>query len=477
MHRDISLSFHGVGYKDLREYLKMLEKARLLKRVDAEVDLKHEIGAICARSLDRRGPALLFDNVKDYPGMPIVSNIISTTEQLAIAFGTNADENEIYGKIVWGMENRMPSLVVPIGPCKEEIYKGDKVDLYKFPTPYWHELDGGQYIGTTAGCVTRHPETGIYNMGTYRCMVKDKKTLSLAGGTRGGRVESGGDHVLMNDARGLATPIAVVLGMDPLLTLASGTSVPPDEKGYGEYEAAGAWRRKPTELVRCETSDLLISAHAEVVIEGEVMPGVRTTEGPHGESTGFYGENKAAFVVQVNCITQRKNPIIYGLICRLIEDYPRSLLRSGSLQSLIIKKSRLKSIRQVYFPEVGRYGMLVVSADIRDADEPRRVMNAVWEHTEFRWVIVVDEDCDVRNWNDVIWRVCSASAPGRDIVTGKEHLRTDRDQTEMELDPPSCGMGIDATMRCKETKFPPINQVSKELVSKVAARWKEYGLP
>lgn len=466
------------GFKDIREYLDALDQAGLLKRIAARVDLEHEIGAICSRALERGGPALVFENIKGYEGMPLVANLLSSTRHLALAFRTDEDEQQVYEQIVRGMQNRIPSAIRPTGPCKEEIYRGDDVDLYKFPTPFWHEKDGGQYIGTTSGFITRDPSTGNLNMGSYRSMIKDKNTLSLSGGTRTPRDPGGGDHILANEAKGLSTPMAIALGMDPYLSLATGTPIPADEEGQTEYEAAGAWRGSPTELVKCETNDLLVPASAEIILEGEVIPGARTEEGPHGESTGFYGENKQAFVVKINCITHRKNPISYGLICQLIEDYPRSLFRSGSFQTLLIQKTGMTNIRQSYFPEVGRMGMMIVSAEIRDAQEPQRIMDAVWSMADWRWVIVVDEDCDVRNWNDVMWRVVSAAQPPRDVILGKEREpRAQRRTDEDDFVAPLRGMGIDATMRFKDARFPPVNRVSGELRSKVAARWKEFDLP
>ena len=329
-----------VGYLDLRGYLALLEQRGMLRRISAEVDLRYENGAIAARSLEERGPALLFENVRGYPGMPLVSNLISTIDQVALAFNVEPDEAAIHQRVVQGMNQRIASEEVPnsAAPCKEVIVGQEEVDIFAaLPTPWWHEFDGGQYLGTTAGIVTRDPLTGVLNMGAYRIMLKDKKTVSMSGGVRG-RTSStgpgGGDHILSNDERGQPTPIAIVMGMDPLLTMANGSPVAPGADGMDgsmEYEAAGGWRGAPTELVRCETSDLLVPAHAEMVIEGEVVPNERTTEGPHGESTGFYGENKNAFVIRITCITHRRNFVTYGLICQRVEDYPRQLLRSGSM--------------------------------------------------------------------------------------------------------------------------------------------------
>ena len=471
-----------VGYRDLREYLDLLEAKKLLHRIKAPVDLKHELGAVTALSLSRKGPALYFENVNGYSGIPLVTNIISTTEQLAVAFNTDVDEKCIQEQVIKGMNQRIPSVTMETGPCKEVVLTGDDVDVNIIPTPWWHEHDGGRFLGTTAGVVTRDPETGILNMGAYRAMIKDKRTLSITGGIRGRAASSGhggGDHILDNERAGKPTPVAIVMGMDPLLTLANGSPVRPGADGSMEYEVAGGWRGAPTELVKCETSDLLVPAWAEMVIEGVVLPNARTDEGPHGESTGFYGQNQAAFVMEVHCITHRKNPVTYGLICLRVEDYPRQILRSGSMQSRIIEKTGFTNIREVHFPEVGRYALLIVSVKLNDKSDPLKIMNSIWEDTGelWRWIIVVDEDCNVRDWDEVMWRVAAAADPEKDIIMGKKHSYLGRMAGgDGDFTPPLCGLGIDATMRFKDAKFPLVNTVSSEMLAKAAARWKEFGL-
>jgi UbiD family decarboxylase len=470
-----------VAYRDLREYLDLLEANGLLHRIKAQVDPELEIGAISARSLARHGPALWFENIKGYLNMPLVTNIISTNAQLAIAFNAEADEEKIRDRVIEGMNHRIASVTLPTGPCKEVIVTGDAIDIDFIPTPRWHEHDGGRFLGTTAGIVTRDPETGILNMGSYRAMIKDKKSLSIAGGVRGKKASTGpggGDHILANEKAGRATPVAIVMGMDPLLTLASGSPVRPGDDGTMEYEAAGGWRGAPTELVKCEMSDLLVPAWAEMIIEGTVEPNARTEEGPHGESTGFYGENKSAFLMRITCITYRQAPITYGLICQLVEDYPRQVLRSSSLQSRVIAKTGKKNIREVYFPEVGRYGVLIVSVKVENKSDPLDIMNSIWDDTgeRWRWIIVVDEDCNVRDWNEVMWRVTAAANPETDVILGKQHESRARKGATMDFTPPLRGMGIDATMRFKDAKFPPVNKVSAEVDAKAAARWSELGL-
>jgi 4-hydroxy-3-polyprenylbenzoate decarboxylase len=475
-----------VGYLDMRAYMAMLEDRGLLKRISVEVDLKFEVGAIAARALEQHGPALLFENVRGYPGMPLVCNLISNIEQVAVAFNTEPDEGAIHRRVVHGMNNRLASEEVPrsAAPCKQVVIPEEEIDIFAaVPTPWWHELDGGQYLGTTAGIVTRDPITGILNMGAYRIMLKERRTVSMSGGVRG-RTSStgpgGGDHILSNEEMGRPTPIAIVMGMDPLLTMANGSPVAPGGSGLQgsmEYEAAGGWRGAPTELVACEASDLLVPAHAEMVIEGEVVPNERTTEGPHGESTGFYGENRNAFVIKIKRITHRKSFVTYGLICQRVEDYPRQLLRSGSMQSRLISRTGMTNIRAVYFPEVGRHGMLIVSAEIRDASEPQQIMSAIWSIEPWRWIVVVDEDCNVRDWEEVFWRVTASVEPGRDMVHSPIFERAARSPGEVDFDPPGQGVGINASMKFKESPtFPPVNKVRRELMQQVAERWSQYGL-
>ena len=231
-----------VGYKDLREYLALLESKGLLKRITAEVDPVHELGAITARSLERKGPALLFENIKGYKGKPLVTNIISTTQQLAVAFNAEPEEEQIHERVVRGMVERIPSVVVTNGPCKEVILTGDDIDINIVPTPVWHEHDGGRYLGTTSGFVTRDPVTGDLNMGSYRVMILDKNTVTMAGGIRGRGLTTGaagGDHILENEAEGKPTHVAITLGMDPLLVLASGSPVAPGNSAVDTGSTTG----------------------------------------------------------------------------------------------------------------------------------------------------------------------------------------------------------------------------------------------
>lgn len=478
---------------DLRGYLRKLDDAGLLRHVAAEVELDGEIGAICYRSLVRNGPGICFDSIAGYPGLPLVANIMYRPEQLALAFNCEADWSVLHRRVADGMANRLESVVVTEAACQEVVLEGDDAVLSRFPTPLWHELDGGRYIATTAGVVTRDPKLGFMNMGQYRAMIIDDTHTTVkiqgdfpvgakppAGSNYGGPGDrSGVIHILENEAEGKPTPCAIVLGMDPLLTLSAGTAVPADENNFAEYEAAGAWRGAPTELVKCRTSDLLVPARAEIVIEGEIVPGIRHEDGPHGESTGFYNKNFEAFVFEVKCITHRRHPISFGLICGRIEDYPRPLMRSESIREALVRKTGLTSIKEVYFPDAGARGVILIRAHVERAGEAREIMAGAWANMRYRWVIVVDDDCDLRDWNDVMWRVVTTVDPREHVVLSPERTRARGRPGQLDLVEPAHGMGIDATTRHKSFEFPlpPAAKPSPELLDSVAGRWRELGLP
>ncbi len=485
-------------YRDLRGFLSLLEERGLLKRVKAQVDLKHEIGAICARTLDRKGPALLFENIKGYAGKSLAANLLSKTEQLALAFGTDPDDLKIYEAIQSGKTNPIAPVVVETGPCQEEVHMGDEVDVYEFPSPWWHELDGGQYIATTGGVVTADPGSGYMNMGMYRAMIKDSNTLTveIKSSHPVGEVphprdgSSGHTHILKNEAEGRDTPIAIALGMDPLLTYVAAQSVPSETLENAEYAVAGAWQGGPVELTKCRTSDLLVPAWAEVIIEGVVPANERSREGPHGESQGFYNICEEAFVIKVQCITHRKNPISYGLICRPQEDYPKFMFSAG-LQARLEGVRHL--VKEVYVPDVAAAGhgmMAIVAARVNSRSDVEAIVEAVRHAPEEslickrpRWLIVVDEDCNVRDWDDVMWRVATAVMPDQDMKIGPRSDPSRHEPLARMYDFKTSTVVIDATFRSKggsvkgeEVSFPPINKVGKELLAKIESRWEEYGL-
>ena len=482
-----------VAYKSMREYMMILEERGLLKRVNAPVNLDHEVGAISYRSLTRTGPGLLFENIVDNPDKQLVTNIMYSLDQLSVAFNGPKDWVKLHDIVKEGMAERIPSVKVDDGPVKEVKVFGEDVDLAEIPTPLWHELDAGRYIATTAGVITVDPKTGAHNMGQYRSMIIDRNhtTVKIQGDFKVGAAppkgssyggvgdRNGAVHILENEAEGKNTPCAIAIGMDPLLVLAAGTAVPENDAGLSEYEAAGAWAGRPVDLVKCDTVDIWVPAESEYILEGEILAGERHFDGPHGESSGFYNKNYEVFVFRVNAITHRKNPINFGLICGRIEDYPRPLMRSGSILQTLVSKSGLTNVREVHFPDAGAGGVIIIRAKIEREGQAKDIIDAAYEHLRYRWVVVVDEDCDVRDWNDVWWRIVSFCEPGSHAHMGKELPRHLGRPGEMDFVPPSRGMGLDATREHKTTEYPvpPPSKPTMEILDKVGERWDELGLP
>ncbi len=486
-------SRESVPYKSMREYMMILEERGLLKRITAPVNLDYEVGAVSYRDLVRTGPGLLFENIQDNPGKQLVTNIMYSLDQLAIAFNGPKDWVKLHDVVKAGMADRLPCVKMDDGPVKEVKVFGEDVDLAEIPTPLWHELDGGRYIATTAGVITIDPKTGAHNMGQYRSMIIDRNhtTVKVQGDFKVGAAPPKGSsyggvgdrnsavHVLENEAEGKNTPCAIAIGMDPLLVLAAGTAVPENENGLSEYEAAGAWAGRPVELVKCDTIDVWVPAQAEYILEGEILAGERHYDGPHGESSGFYNKNYEVFVFRVNAVTHRKSPINFGLICGRIEDYPRPLMRSGSILQTLVGKSGLTNIREVHFPDAGAGGVIVIRARIEREGQAKEIIDAAYAHLRYRWVVVVDEDCDVRDWNDVWWRIVSFAEPTEHVHLGAELPRPLGRPGEMDFIPPKRGMGIDATREHKTTEFPvpPPSKPTMEILDKVGERWDELGLP
>jgi UbiD family decarboxylase len=288
--------------------------------------------------------------------------------------------------------------------------------------------------------------------------------------------------ILKWEQRGQNAPIALAIGMDPMTTYVTAQNVPSRTLPHAEYQVAGAWLGEPLELVKCRTNDLLVPAWSEIVIEGEILRDRRTAEGPWGENADIYAQADSVFLMQVNCITHRRDPINYGLICRPNQDYPKFLTGAATKSYLM---SSLDYVKDAYaFPRTGNRPLTVVSARIRQPDDVERIVEAVatmpsesYLTVKPLWLVVVDEEADIRDPHDLFWRFTLAVRPDRDIkvlnVSGGRYgavqmLAIDatfRNKPEMEWGP---GAGA--------TEDPPVATTSKELKQRVRARWQELGL-
>ena len=299
--------------RDLRDLINDLEERNDLTRIKAEVDWNEELGAITREISSQYGPALLFENIKDHKNTicrRLFTNGTGTKKRLCWIIGVPEDTSD--AEIVRVFKERFAKPLKPVtvdsGPVKENIVKGDDVDLFQLPVPKWNPLDGGRYIMTSGSVVTRDPDSGTLNVGTYRGMIGSKNTIGVLLAT----TQGWGMHFTKHRNRNEPMPVAVVLGWDQSLFIAASTPVI-----HPEYEMAGSLRRAPVELVKCETSDLMVPASAEIVLEGFVSPDPKTftLEGPFSEYPGYYGGSKSPkHTIQVTCVTYRNDPIFHGCL-------------------------------------------------------------------------------------------------------------------------------------------------------------------
>ncbi len=407
--------------RDLRTWLEGVEKLgelKVLKGADWDI----EIGAITELLHHRaESPAVVFDEIKGYPpGYRVVSNTLSSLRRLAFTMNMSPDYSKL--EFIKALKKRTQEVefiqprVVKSGPVLENVLTGSDIDLLKFPTPKWHEHDGGRYIGTGSIDITRDPDEGWVNLGTYRVMIQDRDTLGMyISPGKQGRIQREKYY-----AKGQPCKVAVSFGQDPLLYLAGGIEIP---WGVSEYEWVGGMLGAPVEVIEGEHTGLPIPASAEIVIEGEATADVLMDEGPFGEWTGYYGSSmRKEPIIKVKRLMHRDNPILLGAPptrppCEF--NYMRCYLRSALIWEQL-EKAGVRDVRGVWCHEAGGSRLLtIVSITQRYAGHARQAgMLAAYCHAGAylgRYVIVVDDDIDVTNTNDVLWALCTRSNPEQDI--------------------------------------------------------------
>jgi phenylphosphate carboxylase alpha subunit len=474
---------------DLREYLEVLERAGELRRVTAQVDWRYEAGAMSRLANERRGPAPVFENVKDYPGQKIAAVLLGPSKpalhaRTSLALGLDKLTPPL--ELIEAIRQRLKSPIAPItvrreqALCKEVVVSAADADLNKFAFPWIKEtLDGGRYLGTWDTVVIKDPDSGWVNWGMYRCMVKDAKNFTIL-------LEPGGQHggaiLKKYEAMGKPMPIALVIGSDPICALAG---VTPMDYGITEAEIAGALRGEAVPLVKCETSDIEVPATAEIVIEAEVLPGQRVDEGPFGEYTGHSACREKTPVARVTCITHRKNPI--NTLANMGKPWDDCAPCANPLTAAVAK-NRLEThginVKALY-PYVPRE--MVVA--IKPAPGLKQRILSVMDAGErlLSWGIVfVDEDVDVTNAVDVLWAIFSRMNPETyEVIRGRGANSLCAWLTPEERERREAGAWvIDATFpyhwskqyREDHTRVSDFEHGwSGETKAKILARWKDYG--
>lgn len=423
-------------YKDLRDFIKMLESRGELKRIRTEVDPYLEMTEISDRTLRAGGPALLFENPKGYD-YPVLTNLFGTPERVALGMGEESVEalrgvGETLSQLKEpepprGMKDAWEKLplykqvlnmgpkVVKNAPCQHTVIEGDDVDLNRIPIQTCWPGDAGPLV-TWPLVVTRGPEKPRQNLGIYRQQLIGRNKLIMRWlSHRGGALDF---REWQQQHPGEPFPVAVALGADPATILGAVTPVPDT---LSEYAFAGLLRGGKTEVVKCIGSDLQVPASAEIILEGFIYPDEMADEGPFGDHTGYYNEVDQFPVFTVERITQREVPIYHSTYTGRPPDEPAVLGLALNEVFVPILRKQFPEIVDFYLPPEGcSYRMAVVTMKKQYPGHAKRVMFGVWSflrqfmYTKF--VIVCDDDVNARDWNDVIWAITTRMDPARDTL-------------------------------------------------------------
>lgn len=470
------VSSAAVRYGDLRDYLRIVEEMGDLQRVTG-VDPHVELGTIAELMAERSGPALIFDEIKGYArGYRLAVNITTPPRRTALMLGLNPDQSLLAIVSEWRLRLKtfspIPAVEVKKGPILANVMLDDKVDLSRFPAPVWRDKDGGPYIGTGCCVITRDPDEGWCNLGSYRVQLHESNLL--------GCYMSPGRHGLLimekHWNKGENAPVAVSLGHDPSLLFWAGSHMP--HAGESEYEAAGWLKGRPVSVLPGPVTGIPIPADAELVIEGEVPPPWKESreEGTYGEWTGYYGHPRAPEpVIHVKSVLFRDDPINYGALPPYSVSKPSI---TGSAETWdAIERAGFPDIRGVWIPTHSR-GIVVVAIAQRYPSHARQVGAFVASTTYMgRFVIVVDDDVDVTNLDEVMWAVGTRCDPVTSItlMDGMRSSALDPRLPPEKREKRDFTNSIAVLDACRpytwRKSFPVVNRVGQEIRDAVEKKW------
>lgn len=485
-------------YHDLRDFIQKLEKQGELKRITLEVDPCLEMTEICDRTLRAAGPALLFENPKN-SHIPVLGNLFGTTRRIAMGMGEDSvDSLREIGKLLAFLKEpdpprglkdawekfpafkqvlNMNPKIVKQAACQENILQGNDVDLSSIPVQTCWPGDAGPLI-TWALVITKGPNKERANMGIYRQQVIGKNKLIMRWlSHRGGALDY---RDWQQTHPGKPFPVAVALGADPATILGAVTPVPDT---LSEYAFAGLLRGAKTQLVKCLSHDLQVPASAEMILEGFIYPDDSAPEGPFGDHTGYYNEVETFPVFSVEKITHRNNPIYHSTYTGRPPDEPAVLGVALNEVFIPLLQKQFPEIVDFYLPPEGcSYRLAVVSINKQYAGHAKRVMMAIWSYLRqfmyTKFIIVTDDDINIRDWKDVIWAMTTRVDPSRDTT-----LIDNTPIDYLDFASPVSGlgskMGIDAT-----NKWPAETQrqwgkpieMNKEIRKRVDDIWESLGI-
>jgi len=485
-------------YHDLRDFIAQLEKLGELKRVATPVSPHLEMTEICDRVLRAQGPAVLFEKPAGH-NIPVLANLFGTPRRVALGMGEESVSalRELGTLLAYLKEPEPPKglrdawekwpvlkqvlnmspKVVSNAPCQEIVWEGSEVDLGRLPIQQCWPGDVAPLI-TWGLVVTRGPNKPRQNLGIYRQQViGPNKTTMRWLAHRGGALDYR-DHCEKNP--GQPFPVAVVIGADPATILGAVTPVP---DSLSEYQFAGLLRGAKTELVKCIGSELQVPASAEIVLEGVIHPNETALEGPYGDHTGYYNEQEKFPVFTITRITMRRDPIYHSTYTGKPPDEPAMLGVALNEVFVPLLQKQFPEIMDFYLPPEGcSYRLAVVSIKKQYPGHAKRVMFGIWSYLRqfmyTKFIIVVDDDIDVRNWQEVIWAITTRVDPVRDTLLVEN---TPIDYLDFASPVSGLGgkMGLDAT-----SKWPGETQriwgtpivMDAAVKAKVDAMWGELGL-
>lgn len=441
-----------------------------------------EIGALTELFAEQPvPPALLFDDIPDYPkGRRVLSNVLYSPQRQAVALGVAPELRGI--PLVVEIKRRLadmkplPPTVVKSAPVLQNVVSGSAVDVGKFPAPQWHEKDGGRYIGTFDAVIARDPDSGYVNVGTYRVQVHDEKTVGLwmIPGKHGNLIAQ------KYWSKGKDCPFLIACGVPPSMLLASSLGIP---WGVSEYDILGGLLGEPMPVVKSELTGLPMPANAEIVLEGFAPPPEKEShpEGPFGEWPGYYASGTIDRpVVKISAIYHRDDPIITGdppLKTYLNTDMYK-YVRSANIWSSM-ERAGIPEVRGVWFPRQGRF-VVVAAIRQRYPGHARQVGHGVLATRDggrdTRMIIVVDDDIDITNFNEVMWAVATRWDPKRQseivAVPASDLNPTVTEDERRRGDMVSSCQIIDACRPfASKDQFPEVSGMSKEYREKVLQQW------
>jgi 4-hydroxy-3-polyprenylbenzoate decarboxylase len=480
-------------FESLREFVRELERQHELKRIAIPVDPYLEITQFADRAVKSGGPALLFEKPKG-SSVPLLINAFASERRMRIALGVDSID-QIAQRISGFLEMQKPEglldklkllpklaelsaafpKTVSSGPCKEIVRRAD-FSLADFPILHCWPGDGGPFI-TLPMVFSHDPATGKRNCGMYRMQVFDGQTT----GMHWQKHKQGADHYRRLAAQGDQTrmPLAVAIGAEPATLFSAILPLPP---AIDEMLFAGFLRGKPVEMVKCETSDIEVPAHAEIILEGYLNLGELRREGPFGDHTGFYSLDDEYPVFHIECITHRKNPVYAATI---VGPPPMEDFYMGKAIERIflpLMRTQLPEVRDICMPAEGIFhNLMLISMRKSYPGQARKVMHAIWglgQAMFTKCIVVVDEDVDVQNVAEVAWKALNNIDPQRDIefclgpIDSLDHAS--------RADNYGSKMGVDATTKWAAEGFsrrwPNVIKMSPEVVARVDDLWQRAGL-